>query len=788
MIVSYRLLSRYVDLSKIAPEELVQRLTFSGFEVEDCHPLAQGSKLVVGKILSCQKHPQSDHLHLLKVDCGKVLGVLDIVCGAPNARQGIKVIVALPGCHLPAIGKTIEAGVIRNAPSNGMCCSLVELGLSKEVLPKQESEGIHELDDSYKEGDTAILKHMGLEDTILEVNVLPNRPDALSILGFAREVSALFDVPLIPPKAFPLSKIKKMRLGKTSLPACPKLDLCKVTLKGFDEKKAKELSHTLLLGGSSSVSPLVDVGNVAMLLTGQPFHIYDYGKIKTRELSIKDDYEGKFLGLDGKEYDLKKGDLVVASKEEPLSLAGILGGEKTKVDEKTTEILIEAASFYHADIRHTSARLGLSSPSSILFGKGVNPWMVDDALSVMLSLLLSLYPQSEVEGIEKSSCGTLKENPPFPYSLEKTNHRLGSDYTSKEATKVLKAFGIKKNKDGLFVSPKWRVDLKEQSDIDEEIFRYYPSSRITLSYEGTPLTKGGLTAKQAGEWDIRNLLVSNGLYGVMTFTLVDRKQSEDIRVFAEEGTYRVSNPLTNDHEYVRVDLLPSLIECVRYNVSHRKEDFGIFEISAVDTPKGNKRLLAIALHGNKKDQGGYGQRPYDFFDLSGIFKAIFTLLGIQDNRYSLERSKNDAFHPGKSADILLGKTLLGTFGALNPGRFDEEYLVGEIDLDLLLSIQTGRTKFVPYGSFPSVKRDLSFTVTGNNVSYKDIESLAKKSGKGLLKSVSLFDHYEGEGKTSIGITLILEANDHTLKEEEINALVHEVVNALITKLPLALKA
>lgn len=787
MIVSYNLLGKYVDFKNISPETLVNRLTFAGFEVEEVHPLAQASKLVVGKIISCEKHPESNHLHLLKVDCGGAYGVLDIVCGAPNARKGIKVIVALPGCELKALGKTIEAGVIRNATSNGMCCSLVELGVPANILPKKESEGIHELDDSFKEGDTEVLKHLGLEDTILDVNVLPNRPDALSILGFAREVSALFDVPFLAPQAYDLKKVKKEELGETETSSCPKFDLLKVSLKGFNEKKAKEISHMLLLGGSSTVSPLVDVGNAAMLLTGQPFHIYDADKIGERKLFARDDFEGDFEGLDGKTYPIKKGDIVVADKNEVFCLAGILGGEKSKVGDETKNIIVEAGSFYHANIRHTSARLGLSSPSSLLFSKGVNPLMVDDSLAILISLLLSVYPESKIISLASTSFGKIEENKPFSYSLEKTNHRLGSDYSKEEAEKVLKAFGLKKNKDGLLVSPKWRVDLKEQADIDEEIFRYYPAGRIKLSYDGLPLTRGGLSAEQEAEWNIRNLLISNGLYRAMTFTLVNEKQAKDLRVFNDGDNYRISNPLTNDHEYVRVDLLPSLIECVSYNLSHKKDDFGIFEISSIDSPKGNRRLLGIALHGNKKDQEGFGQRPFDFFDLSGLFKAIFQLLGIQSNRYSLVRSKNPSFHPGKSADIMFGKTLLGTFGALNPGKFDDEYLVGEIDLGLLLSIKTGRIKFVPYGTFPSVKRDLSFILNGP-VNYKEIETLAKKSGKGLLKSVSLFDHYEGIGKPSIGITLILESSDHTLKEEEITSAVNEVIKTLITKLPLVLKA
>lgn len=786
MLVSYNLLSQLVDLSSWTSEKLVERLTFAGFEVEEVRQMTQASKLVVGKIIECQKHPESDHLHLLKVDCGGAIGVLDIVCGAPNAREGIKVIVALPGCDLPSLGKTIKAGVIRNYPSNGMCCSLVELGVPANLLPSKETDGIHELDDSFKIGDTEILEHFGLKDTLLDVNVLPNRPDALSLIGFAREVSALTGEKYLGVDEFDISSLKRENLALTSSDFAKKFSLAKVHLKGFDKIVAQKIAHNLLLSGYGSVDPLVDVGNYAMVLTGQPFHIYDSSKISSYPLEIRDDYEGQFLALNDKTYDLKKGDLVITSSGKPLCLGGIMGGKDVMVDQNTNDVLIEAASFYHANIRHTCARLGLSSPSSLLFAKGVNPLMTDESLSVMLDLLLKVFPESTVESFSTSTKGELSLPAPIDYSLEKTNHRLGSDYSQEEVDRVLTAYSISKDKDGKLISPLWRVDLKQQADIDEEVFRFYSADRISLSLKGMPLTQGRLSYEQESEWNIRNLLISNGLYGVMTFTLVSQEQANQIRVFENTPCYKISNPLTNDHEYVRVDLLPSLLETVQYNLSHKKSDFGFFEISSIDSPIGHRRLLGIVLHGNKQDQEGFGARPYDFYDLSGIIEAIFVNLGIQKNRYSIVKSKNSSFHPGKSADIMVGKCLLGTFGALNPGKFDEEYLVGELDLGVLFGIKTGRTKFLPYGIHPTVFRDLSFILHGE-VSYHDIELLAKKAGKSLLKSVTLFDHYEGDLKKSIGITLALEG-DHTLKDNEINAVVNDVVNALISKLPMELAA
>lgn len=786
MTVAYRLLSSLVDLAGHTPDSLAERLTFAGFEVEGKRRLAQASKLVVGKVLTCRRHPESDHLHLLTIDCGSHVGNLSVVCGAPNAREGIKVIVALPGCELPSIRKTIQAGEILHAPSQGMCCSLVELGLPASLLPEEEVDGIHELDDAFRVGDSKVIEHLGLDDVLLEVDVLPNRPDALSLIGLAREVSALLGAPM---KTVPSVNLAKLPRGKKILSqanGCAKADLALAEVGGFDEKAYREVKLALLASGHACVSPLVDVGNWAMVLTGQPFHVYDAEKLEAFPLCVRDDCQGHFEGLDGKGYELQRGDLVVTSKGKPVSIGGVIGGAETAVSAKTRSVALEAAAFYHADVRRTALRLGLSSASSLLFSKGVNPLSTDASLGVLLAILKKVFPKTKIRSFSSS---TPKGKPlslpkPFAYSPAKTNRRLGSDYSPAKIDAVLQAFKIKRVGRGKVLPPAWRTDLKEQSDIDEEVFRFYPSDQVKPSYQGLPLTDGGLTKAQRDEWLVRDFLVHNGLFGAMTFTLVDEAMSTSIRVFDDGPCYRVFNPLTADHEWVRVDLLPSLVEAIALNASHKKEDFGLFEISAVDSPRGNRRLLSLGLCGRRKGQEDFQSRPYDFYDLSGLVEGILSLLGISSSRYVFARSKNPAFHPGKSADLLFGKELLGTFGALFPGKFEGEYLVGELDLSRLLSIPSGRIKFAPFPSHPSVRRDLSFTLRGP-VSYREMESMARRAGKGLVKEVVLFDHYEGKDKSSLGICLIL-GGEKTLREEEILSAVDAVIAELTSKLPLSI--
>lgn len=789
MVFSYRELGEWVDLSGIDPNDVIHRLTFSGFEVEESHPATQASKVVSGHILTCVPHPDSDHLHCLTVDCGGKYGTLGIVCGAPNARAGINVIVALPGCVLPALAETIQKGVIRGQESNGMCCSLVELGLDKGVLPAKETEGITELPADYPAGDEDVLAHLGFADTLIDINVLANRPDCLSYLGMAREIAALMGRPL---KAVPQADFATLGSGislAVKTPACAAFSFVTAELgNAVNAKEAQRIQHVLWLSGLTSVSPLVDLGNYAMLLTGQPFHIYDLDKAQTQALAVADDWEGDFKALDGKTYALKKGDIVVENGAGvPLCLAGILGGEASMDSDATRRIGVEAASFHHAAIRHTCARLGVSSASSQLFGKEVNPRGCEWAQGVFASELKKLYPESRLVSKDALKPG-VTENVPFAFSSKALNHRLGTAYTEKEIQAVLDAYGLSQAGEGKLVAPWYRVDLNEQADVDEEVFRFYPADKVPLSYEGLPLTEGGLSETQRLTKAVKEFLLGRGLNEILTFTLIDKAQDKSIRVFYSGEPYVVKNPLTADHEVVRTDLLPSMVETLERNLSRKQDNLAFFEVSHIDTPKGNKDLLSIGFAGEEERQDLFGARPYDFFDLKAVADGILSLLGIANSRTRLARSQNPAFHPGKSADLFLGKTLVGTFGALNPGRFKHELLVGEFDLGALLAVKTGKIKFVPFGQHPTVRRDLSFEIHGE-VPYRDVVEKAKKASKGLLKDVVLFDAFENPktGAKSLGLALYLGAEDRTLTDKDTEGEVLAIAQALTAAFPLTLR-
>lgn len=786
MLFSYQLLSRLVDLSGLSPEEVRDRLTFSGFEVEGMEPMAQASKLVIGEVLDERPHPNSDHLHLLKVDCAQE-GVLSIVCGAPNARKGIKVIVALVGCELPALGETIKKGTIRGEESNGMCCSLVELGVDKTMLDEKQVAGIEELAPDAPVGERNVLGYLGLDDVVLDINVLPNRPDCLSYLGMARELSALFGRKLVKFKHPDLSHVDKKVSSSSRTPACPRFDLLSLTGVVGQQETPLPIRRYLQASGIRPVSPLVDLGNFSMLLTGQPLNLYDGAQCRSGGYVVRDDYEGTFTAFDGRKHELKKGDLAIFDGDDIVCLAGIEAGKQAMVREGTASLDIEFACFYHKNIRHTSSRLGLSSFSSQLFGKGRNPDLIDESVAVTIDLLPYFLKSYEIHSYSRFDVLEKKDRS-FPFSLERLNHRLGSAYTQEDVDLVLSRYRIERHGDSL-LPPVDRTDLKEQCDIDEEVFRFFGAERIKPSLAGFPVTYGRLDEKQKKVREIEDLLKGMGYLEAMTYTLVSKNQDEDLRVFDREPSYRILNPMTKDHEYVRSDLLSSLLLCLGRNQSRQQNDLALFEISPIDTPKGNRLYLGLLQAGNRYVADNYRPEPYSFLTMKGTVESLFALLGMREGRYRLVPSKNAAFNPMASADVLFGKTLVGTFGTLSPKVDRSEPILAELDLGFLLSQAPGRFHLEDSPEALPVKRDLSFRLEPDSkVDYQSLRKCILKAKDSHIVDVSLFDlfHDVKENCDFLGVSLTIAA-DKTLTEKEIAASVESAVNEVKKAFGLSLR-
>lgn len=790
MKVSYNWLSELVDLSGLTPEEIATKLTFAGVEVESISTLAKATNLVIGEILSCEKHPESDHLHVLQVDEGKKYGVHTIVCGAPNARKGLKVIVARSGAVLPEV--TIVPSLIRGVNSDGMCCALYELGVDKKFLSEKSLSGIEELSADAEVGNEEVLKYLGLDDSILDLKLLANRSDLNAMENVAGEVATLFGRKLKEKEIKETATIPADFQIESHAAACP-LFLGRVATSLTVGPSPKWLSQKLEAAGVRSLNNVVDIGNYAMLLTGQPINMYDLDELEERKLEVKDGFEGKFLAMDDKEYSLVKGDLVIVSGDEVLCLAGIMTSKKAAVTAKTKNVVVETALFAGPSIRHTSSRLGLVSESSSRFVKGLPGEGQEEVQRLVSSLLV------ELAGAKTISESAIYDVYPHQKKIIKTslgyiNARLGTSLSLEEVESTLRKdhLLIKDLGEGAFEAeiPSSRIDIGGEADLSEEVIRLLGFDRIVSHFPPLDLKdKGGFSSRQLDKLAVRRFLREHGAIECLTYSLIDEKASRKFSYIEKGENYRLLNPMTPDHEYLRANLLPSLLMVAAYNNAHQNKDFALYEMSDVDT-KTNKGLhLSMVLSGEEKITGSLHPRAYDFYSLKGYFEGILDTLGLNHNRFKIERlvSDKDEFHPGRSAGIYLGRDLVGVMGELHPKAI-KEYgaqkgsLALELDLAAMLSLKTSEEKALVPSKFPSVTRDLAFVVE-KKVSYEEIRRVISRLDK-MIVGIDLFDVYEGdnvkEGCKSLAITLTFLDETKTLKDVDVNLVMDKIVSALKT--------
>ena len=798
MKVSLKWLKNYVDLEGISAEEIAQKLTFAGIEVEEIIHMASGTNLVVGEIIECEKHPESDHLHILKVDEGEKYGVNQIVCGAPNARVGLKVIVARVGAVLPKI--TIAKSTIRGVESNGMCCSLLELGVESKYLTEAQINGIEELPMDAKVGEEDVLGYLGLDDTIFDLKLLANRSDCLAMQNVAREVAALFE------KDVNLPYVNHYEGKKSNFKVDSQTDLCKeFAIREIRNIKVKEspkwLKERLLASGVRSINNIVDIGNYIMLLTGQPLHMYDLDKLKSEELTVRSDYEGDFVALDEKTYKLIKGDIVIMNEDEVMCLGGVMGSLKCAVDENTKNLAIEAANFDAKTIRHTSTRLNLVSESSQRFVKGINKDQYENVLDLTTKLLVELCDAKEIFETKKYDVLSHEANV-IESSCRAINHRLGSEFKNDEIIDTLKRVYIDINDyDGdnfKAVVPSHRIDIKLDADLSEEVIRLLGFDNVKSTLPRQETSVGALTNTQLRKRQIRELLIANGLYETLNYTLVNDRLISYFKGLNNNEPYCLLHPMTEDHKYTRVTLLPSLLETLNYNLSRQGKDIKIFEVSDVYSKNGVECHLGIVLNGEDEYRHLMNKIPYGYAHVKGLFEAIMNLLAIDADRYRLVRvsDKFKELHPGRAAEIYIGKDLVGIMGELHPNMMKEFDLgkaptaVLEINLSKLLEVRVSPIKVIPPSRFQTVERDLAL-VARKDISAQEIIKVIKQAGHNMIKQVDIFDVYEGEhvdfGFKSIALKIIYEDTTKSFTSEEIENLEKGIINALEAKLSIKLR-
>ena len=776
MLVSVKNLKKYVDLEGLSASDIANGLTFAGIEVEEVTSLASGTHLVIGHILECEAHPDSDHLHVLKVDLGNE--VKQIVCGAPNARKGLKVIVAKVGAKLP--GGEIKPSVIRGVESNGMCCSLLELGVDPKYLSENQTKGIEELDPSAPVGEENVLGYLGLDDEVLNLKILANRPDLLSLYNVAKEVAAIFNRKV----NIPTYKVESN--FKTELKVGSETDKCSQfsgrEIKGLKIKESpKYMKEALTAMGVRSINNIVDIGNYVMLLTGQPLHMYDAKKLKKAELIAKDNLEVDFVALDEKTYKVIPGDIVITSDNKAMCLGGVMGSLECAVDEKTTHIYIEAASFNGASIRHTSSRLGLASESSSRFVKGTNHFQAEEVINFASYLIKECCEAKEFSDIV-SYQSEEKVTQVVNCSVSRINGRLGTDFSKEEISNVLSRlhFNVINEKEDEFdvEVPTFRLDVSGEADISEEVIRLLGFSHVKSVLPTLDVRVGGLSLRQSRLRKIRESLLAQGLDECLTYSLVSKANSHKFNLLNDEEHYAVINPLTDEREIFRTHILYSLLESASYNVNRQNKDLSLFETSNMVSKFSRSEHLAVALVGNKSDLDLLKRTPYDFYDLKGIVENIFTLLGIEVSRYRFDRyfSDKEELHPGKSASIIFQNQIIGVMGELHPNAKKEfgldklPVIVLEMNLEPLLEAKVSLMKMSPISKFPTVNRDLALVVK-KEILTADIIKVIKKSGLGLVKEAKVFDVFEGgnisKGYKSVAFSISL-GKEGTLTDKEIN--------------------
>ena len=799
MKLSLQWLSSFVDLSGLSEEEIIDRTIKAGFEVEEITRLGQGTNLVVGKVLECVPHPDSDHLHVTKTDIGTE--VLDIVCGAPNCREGLKVIVATNGAELP--GGIIKKSKIRGVESNGMLCSLYELGVPKELLDADSpsQNGIEELPDSFEVGETGILEKLGYKDTILDLSIYANRPDCLSMFGMAKEMAAILDRPCRLPKFSGAAK----EGGPTSLKVashtenCPHYMAKVVNHVVLKESPAWMKAH-LRANGVKSINNVVDISNYVMLETGQPLHFFDLRSNPQRDITVVDDYEGDYTALDGITYAMQKGDILITSAGEPVAIGGIMGGDGSKILEDTTSILIESALFDHAQIRRTANRLGLQTEAAMRFAKGLEPLAQEKAMDRAVQLLKEY---ADADGLEETVAAGSSNYEPHQVkeTLAHLNALIGKEYTLEQAMEVFRRLDFRPHLEGEEIVceiPSWRsMDIKLREDLDEEVVRLTDFDDLQSTLPDLPTTIGRLTPAQQLRRLIRDDLINKGLYETVSYTLTDEKNTHE-SLYPLGEAVKLASPLSDARKYIRTSLMNSMLESLSYNVTHGNDDANLFEISVVYAEGKQQERLGILLHGDlSASRIRHEGLKADYYVLKGILYDLFDRIGYNASRIRLEENTLDHkhMHPYRSAVLKLGNEVLAVFGQIHPAYAAERKLsdvyYAEVILDTLLSNKPASVKAPVLNRFPSISRDMSIVVD-KDVNADDLLKSVKKSGGALVVSTEVFDVYEGsflpEGKKSVSLSIVFESKERTLKVEDVNPLTEKILQDLIKKYGASLRS
>lgn len=789
MLISRKWLSQYIDISKYSIKELADKITSAGSEVEGIKVLALSTNLVIGEVIECIEHPDSDHLHCCKVNIGS--DVLPIVCGAPNVGINKKVIVAKVGAKLPQM--QIKEGIIRGEVSKGMLCSLIELGVDSHELSEDSKNGIEILDDEAIIGDEDPLKFLGLDDEILDISLTPNRNDCLSAWAFAYECGAVLNEHV---------KLPELLAHEHEIASSLTIDIKTAACPAFYGKRIgnikisqspKWMRELLRSSGIKSINNIVDISNIVMLETGQPLHFYDDRAIDNGHIEVVDNLTIDYTALDSNTYKVQQNDIMITTNNKPIGIAGIMGGNDSKIKDDTTSIVIEAAIFNSVSIRNTARRFALSTEASMHYQKGIEPLAAQKAIMRATDLLVkyadaSLLEKTTVYDIQN------KELVKINLSLNKMAKVLGIRIEADEVMKVLMAlqFNPSLNQDIISVTiPSFRQDVKIEEDVIEEVIRIVGYDSLPQTLPLMSSTLGTRTPKQKQRQNISHMLAHLGLQEVISYTLIG-EQKKAQQVLAQANNVELALPMSEDRKYVRGSILPSILECCAYNQARSIMDFGMFEISNVYGVKHCEEHLAILMSGDLQQlKWQKWKLRSDFYTMKGYIIALCEQNGIERKRLTFENNNIDiqTFHPHRSATVLIDQQVFGLFGDLHPSRAKELDISGviacELILDVLMNAKASKVKNMEISKFPSVTRDIALVVK-RNVILKDIYNCINKNGKvdgnNWIQDIAVFDVYEGEhvndDEKSIALRITFQSFEKTLEDKNIQVVHQKIIDAL----------
>ena len=786
MEASLKLLNQYVKVDDFSAQEIADQLTSIGHEVEGMHVFARGDKLVVGYVKEKVPHPDSDHLNVCQVEVGN--GVTQqIVCGAPNVAAGQKVIVALPGCDLGE-GFKIKEAKIRGVESNGMICSIAELGIDQRLLREEDKAGIHVLDADAPVGEDA-LKYMGYDDTILDIGLTPNRADCMAMIALAYEVGALLKRDVHVPEMKTLNELDSDIEVDVQTNLCPCFGAKLV--KGVQTKESPEWLRTFLMAsGIKPINNIVDISNFVMLETGQPIHMYDYDKLKEKRFVIKTGFHQRTVLLDGKEYEILPEDIIVSTDQGIGCVAGVMGGDDTKIDENTVNIVIEAATFHGATLRNTARRLNLLTDASQHYIKGsIDTANTARVLNRCAALLEELADAKEIYKSVLTDY-EVKEKV-ITLTTSRVNGLLGTNISTEIIEEILTSLHFSYTREGETLTikvPTYRNDMTMDADVIEEIARMYGYNHIPSSLPLMEMTKGALTPVQSYVRMIRHLLTDLGLHEVMTYTLTSPSMVDDFNLFHHQDAVALMLPIGEERSVTRKSLIPSLLQAINFNRAHSQKDVMIYEISHTYSKETEIQNLAIACSGMYHHVAWQQlQQKADFYLLKGFVETIFEKLGIKESRYTLKpvEAIQQDFHPGRSGYIMMGNDIVGVIGEIHPRqakKYDvKDVYVAELNLSVLLNLKKPAIKFTEIPQYPSVTRDIAL-VMDKDIPVHDVVRSICKVGQRLIVDTQIFDIYEGEhvasGQKSVAIALTFQDATKTLDDTTINTMIEQILKVV----------